>query len=226
MNVERVKVIGIGGIGGCLLPVLLRFLNYRGGLVSVALIDGDRFEDRNAIRQRFDRPGNKATVAVAMYRSEFRSLTFEVVHEYVTTQNIAELIVDGDIVFLCVDNHATRKLVSDHAERLRNVLVISGGNELTDGNAQIFWRENGKNKTLPLANRFHREIVEPADANPGEVNCTARAASGEPQLLLANNAAATCMLNAFYAWLEGCLAYDEVYFDIRTGSVRTEKRPR
>lgn len=226
MKVQQVRVVGIGGIGGCLLPVLLRFLNYRGEPVSVTLIDGDRFEESNANRQRFDRPGNKATVAVGMYRSEFRLLTLAATHEYVTQENVAELIVDGDIMFLCVDNHATRKLVSDHAERLRDVLVISGGNDHTDGNAQVFWRENGKNKTLPLANRFHLEIVEPVDANPGEVNCTARAASGEPQLLLANNAAATCMLNAFYAWLEGCLAYDEVYFDIRTGSVRTEKRPR
>jgi len=32
-----------------------------------------------------------------------------------------------DLVLLAVDNHATRKLVSDHCARLDNVCLISGG---------------------------------------------------------------------------------------------------
>ena len=58
----EIKAIGIGGIGCALLPFLCRFLQYAGEPARLTLIDGDRFERRNAARQAFARLGNKAEV--------------------------------------------------------------------------------------------------------------------------------------------------------------------
>jgi len=70
-----------------------------------------------------------------------------------------------------------------------------------------------------LANDFHPEIQNPQDKNPDDMSCEELAVS-EPQLLITNNAIATCMLNAFYAYLRGKVSYDEVYVDILTNNTR------
>lgn len=226
MKIGNVKVVGLGGIGSCLLPILLRYLAYRDGSCgSITLIDGDRFEPGNNSRQVFDKLGNKARVTVARFERIFTDLQLRAEPQYVTSANADQLIAEGDIVFAGVDTHAVRRLLSDRVAQLRDAVLISGGNEYRDGNAQIYWRRSGKNVTLPLANQFHLEIVHPEDVNPGENSCSAEVRS-DPQLILANNAAATCMLNALYALEQGTLDYDEVYFDVLTGSVRTERRPR
>lgn len=219
----QIKVIGLGGIGSCLVPILARFLNYHVGAkdesVELTLIDGDDYEERNRERQEFHRPGNKAEVMAERLRKELANLRLRAKPEYVTGDNVVRLIRDGDVVLLCPDNHATRKLLSDRFEELENGLLISGGNELTTGNVQIYIRKSGRDVTLPIANRFHPEIQNPNDRNPGEGACRARVAS-EPQILVMNNAVADRMLVALYAYLRGRLNWDEEYLDILSGNHR------
>ena len=45
---------------------------------------------------------------------EFEALAFRSRPEYVTEDNVARLIGEGEVVFLMVDNHASRHLVSRH----------------------------------------------------------------------------------------------------------------
>ncbi len=168
----RVVVIGAGGVGLSLLPTLGRVLNYgpttyQFDVADLSLVDGNSFEERHRDRQRFAKTGNKAEVTVKELRDQFRSVTFTAHGFYLTKDNISGVVKDEHIVFCCVDNHATRKLVSEHCETLENVTVISGGNELTDGNIQIFIRRNGENVTAPLT-EFHKEIQEPKDENPAD----------------------------------------------------------
>jgi len=95
----------------------------------------------------------------------------------------------GDIVVLAVDNHATRKLVTDHcAERLRDVCLVSGGNDGieeradgtrlrgTYGGCQVYLRRDGVDVT-PSLSRYHAEIREPADKAPDELGCVEAAAA-------------------------------------------------
>jgi molybdopterin/thiamine biosynthesis adenylyltransferase len=217
----RIKVIGCGGIGLQLIPTLSRFLNYHENLKSdnleVHLIDGDQYEERNRERQSFDDYGNKAEVTANSLKEEFPNIYFETVNQYLTEDNIILTIREDDVVFLCVDNHSTRKLVSDHCEELDNVLLVSGGNDYSDGNVMIHHKVDGTNKTMPIANEFHPEIQNPEDENPGDIDqravgCDVQVKS-DPQLLLANNFVASTMLNAFYSYLNGELNYDEVYVD-------------
>jgi len=238
MSVMEIKVIGVGGIGCALLPHLCRYLSHgssstgpgdgngaaAGRRARVTLVDGDAFEARNAARQAFPAAGNKAQVKAAELAREFAALSLRAVPEFIHAGNAAALVRPGDVVFLAVDNHSTRKAVSDHCRTLRDAVLISGGNELTDGNVQVYVRRAGEDVTLPLT-RFHPEIADPSDRSPAEMSCDELAREGAPQLLFTNLAVASAMLNAFYAWEQGALAYGEVYLDIVQARANPVPRP-
>lgn len=219
----EIKVIGIGGIGCSLLPFLGRYLNYRGERARVTLIDGDEFDRSNVDRQAFGTLGNKARVKAGEMAREFQHPSFRAIPEYVTEANIAQHVQDGDTIFLAVDNHKTRKLVSDHCEKLAAVTLISGGNDFTDGNVQVHIREGGRDRTAPIT-RFHPEIRNPRDRSPAEMSCEELMEQRAPQLLFTNLAIASAMLNAFFSISEGTLQYGEVYLDIIEGKSNPVKR--
>ena len=213
-----IKIIGIGGIGCALLPHLARYLQASGEPTRLTLVDGDAFEVRNGDRQAFAELGNKAKVKALELARQFESLSFRAVAEFATAENVGRIIRSGDLVFLGVDNHKTRRLVSDQCQVLPEVTLISGGNDYTDGNVQVYIRRAGRDVTLPLT-RFHPEITDPKDRSPHEVSCDELSREAAPQLLFTNLAVASAMLNAFYAWRQGKLQYGEVYIDILEGKV-------
>ena len=204
----NIKVVGLGGIGGCLIRPLALFLDNYGWDGEVVLIDGDQFKEKNRNRQEFSHLGNKAEVKAETLSLQFQKVYFRAEPVYVVSDNVVSLIREKDIIFLCVDNDDTRKLVSDRCEELDEVLLISGGNDLIRGGLQVFWRKGGQNQTLPLTNDYHPHIQHPKDKNPGEVGCEERAES-EPQVFFMNNLVAAKMLGVFY----GCLTEDKVDFD-------------
>ena len=220
----EIKAIGIGGIGCALLPFLCRYLQYSGERARLTLIDGDRFERGNAARQAFSGLGNKAEVKSRELAREFEALAFRSMPEYVTEDNVARLIGEGEVVFLMVDNHASRNLVSRHVSSLADLTLISGGNDYEDGNVQVYVRQGGRDLTPSLA-RYHPEIASPQDRNPAAMSCEELMAAGAPQLLFANLMVASLMLNAFYALRQGRLNYSEVYLDIVQNLSRAVSRP-
>lgn len=217
-----IKIIGLGGIGCIALPYLAIYLRSLMRPLRLVLIDGDAFEHRNRSRMQFAELGNKAEVKAAEIIRQLDTCDLSVlaIGEYVTPDNASRLIRDEDIVFLFVDNHATRKVISEHCEKLDNVTLFSGGNEGVDpprengtyGNVQIAVRRNGRDLTAPLT-RFHPEIANPAGKLPTDMNCVESAAS-TPQILFANMTVAVAALNAFFAYSCGRLSYQEVTFDI------------
>jgi|SRR5262252_2211705 len=226
---NKIKVIGCGGIASWLLPPLCQYLNYtlREGC-EVSLIDGDVYEERNKERQVFNRHGNKAEVTADRLRAEFPNIFFWPHPTFLTDANTVQLVRDGDVVFSCVDNHATRKLLSDRAEELDNILLISGGNDFTDGNIQVHHKRDGQDVTLPIANRFHPEIAQPKDKNPGDEPVVHHMSCQElqvvaPQLIFTNNRIAAEMLACYYVVMMGKLKYDEVFIDLMTGNTQPKK---
>ena len=234
---RSVKMIGLGGIGSIAVRLLALYLASLNRPARLVLIDGDVFEARNAARMSFRSLGNKAAVTrdelLASLPGSF--LTVLAVEEFITPQNIDRLIRPGDVVFLAVDNHPTRKLVSDHCGRLDDVALLSGGNEGvgpdstgavrsgTYGNCQVYLRAGGQDRTPPLT-AYHPEIESPVGPTPGEPDCL-EAVAATPQLLFANMTAATAMLNSLYLHLCNALPYDEVVFDIAEGLMRPLKLP-
>jgi molybdopterin/thiamine biosynthesis adenylyltransferase len=230
----KVKVVGCGGIGSWLVDPLCTMLNYSAvPSIEVSLIDGDSYEERNRERQNFTEIGPKATITAARLREKFPRLMFWDHPVYLTDANIISLIRENDVVALCVDNHKTRKLVSDRACELDDVTIISGGNELTDGNVFTHVRRDGKNLTLPLANKYQPNILKPSDKNPGddkEHGCQVMAAA-EPQLIATNFGAAYVMLCEIYKLVanepkhqERLGKTSEVNFDILTGNAKSQLR--
>lgn len=219
----KVKVIGAGGIGLFVLEPLCMFLNYSEiPSIELSVIDGDVYEERNRERQAFDKIGPKATVTVNRLKDRYPKILFWDHPVFVTEGNVINLIREHDVIMMCVDNHNTRKLISDRAEELDNVTLISGGNDYTDGNLLVHVRRNGKDLTLPIANKYHEEIVKPKDKHPGEIaalGCQAMVAT-EPQLVFTNNLVAAHMLSAFYGITQKGKEdkYNEVYVDLITNN--------
>lgn len=207
--------------------MLTRFLSFGSfhDEIALTIIDGDTYESKNRDRQVFDEIGNKARVSIEMLKRvpDFSRLILKAKEEYITDDSAEYLLEEGDIIFLCVDNHKTRNLVSRFCEDFGNVVLISGGNEYIDGNVQVFIRKEGKNLTLPLGNRYHPEIESPEDKSPYEMSCEELAHS-VPQLVIMNNAIAATMLDVFYAYTQGRVNFDEVYVDILSNNCRAVRR--
>lgn len=224
-NGLTIKIIGAGGVGekviryGCMQWASLNCP------CRVVIIDGDSFEASNASRMFFSRPGNKA----AVLREDLMpflgnsQVTLLAVEEYLTAENAGRLIHEGDIIFMCVDNFKSRKLLVDHVRSLQNAVVISGGNdgiEVRDGkqlsgsygSCQVWLRQGGVDLSPDLA-RFHPEIGYPKDLHPSEKSCS-DLMSSVPQLVLTNAFVGFAMLSTFYLLLCNRLHYYELCLDI------------
>jgi hypothetical protein len=219
---SRNKIIGLGGIGCVVLQFMAIFLKSLGRPTRLVLIDGDRFEPANSQRMVFQTVGNKAEVKADETIEMLGQCDVSVVAvpEFVTVENAERLIVPGDYVLLCVDNHPTRKLVADRVGQLDNVALFSGGNEGVEppkergtyGNVQIHVRRDDKDMTVPIT-KYHPEIAHPKGKMPTDADCGQMALS-TPQILFANVAVASAMLNAFFAFTCGQLGYQEAKLDI------------
>lgn len=209
-----ITIIGLGGVGSILAERLCRFLNYADDLTAeILLVDGDEYEQKNYIRQEFGRIGNKADIKAAELSVKFPTLPFDAAEFYVNEANIVDVIKEEDIVFLCVDNHKTRMIVSNYCKQLKDVTLISGGNEFTDGNVQLYIRKDGEDLTPDLC-AYHPEIANPDDKLPEEMSCEELSQS-DPQLYFANLGVATLMCWSFYnAVVRGEYERSEVYFDM------------
>jgi len=217
---NRIVIIGLGGIGSWVLQALAPFLAYSDKEWALVLVDGDEYEEKNRTRQCFDELGAKAEVQASWVARKYPQIAVRTITQYLSADGaentcpVGDAIQSGDIVFSCVDNHKTRNLISSHCQRQRDAVLISGGNDYTDGNVQFFVRQAAENKTCILE-KYHPEIAQPGDKAPYELSCEELAVSS-PQLIFANLTAATLMLNTFYSYEQNMLDWEkpEVYFDI------------
>ena len=218
-------VVGLGGVGSILINRLGRFFNYNDDLeVGLLLVDGDEYEPKNFERQEFTQMGNKAEAKASELEIKFPEIIVDSYDAYINETNTAEVIKEGDIVFLCVDNHKTRNIISNYCKKLKNVTLISGGNEFTDGNVQIYIRREGVDLTPDLG-AYHPEIANPEDQLPDEMSCE-ELANADPQLYFTNLGVATLMCWAFYkAIVKGQVdQQSEVYFDMLQMSANAQTR--
>lgn len=236
-GLRSVKLVGLGGVGGIAARYLTLFLRNLDEDLDLVLIDGDAFAPGNGARMAFTRLGNKAEVVrdellPLVQRSR---LTLRAVPEFVGPENLGRLLRAGDVVLLAVDNHATRRLVSGHCERLANITLISAGNDGVEqtpegrqlrgtfGNVQIHLRRGGR-EISPTLTAYHPELVAARDRLPEPTrddgpDCIELAPSA-PQILCANLMAAACILNALWLLLCERLHYSELAFDVHDGLMR------
>src|SRR5438094_8204197 len=114
---SRIVLIGCGGIGSQLAGPLVRYLASRPEPPRLVLVDGDAFEAGNLHRQACaggDLGTNKAEALARVARSA--GLAIAVIPEYVSEDNVGQIVREGDLVLLAVDNHPTRAMVDRHVE--------------------------------------------------------------------------------------------------------------
>jgi hypothetical protein len=209
----RINLVGCGNVSRYLArPLCWYLLKNIEATFEVRVIDG--------------KGEASARLAEEMQRV-FPSPVVSAIPEYLVQSNIAGFIGDGDILLICVDNCATVKLISDHAEKLKNVAVIAGNarTDWNDGMVHIHVRRDGKNLTPPLANRYHPELVTPRDRNPGDVPAVERKAAGdEPRSITTCNMVAALMLVLFQRVQTGLFGKglpenSEFYLDASLGEI-------
>lgn len=221
----RIVVIGLGGVGSILIERLARFLNYstKGQTQQLILVDGDTYEFKNFERQEFIGLGPKSETKCNEIKVQYSNLEVSHIPYFIDHMNINKVIQNKDVVFLCVDNHKTRNIVSHYCKVLDDITLISGGNEFTDGNVQVYIRKEGKDKTPDLG-AYHPEIKTPLDKLPTEMSCE-ELANTEPQLYFTNLWVATIMCSAFFnAVIKNDLKVSEIYFDLNHMSTVSHNR--
>lgn len=207
--------IGLGGIATGYMPAMMHYhVTSVLPFETVWLVDGKRFRGDNATRQHFQQEENKAVELSRLWGRHYPTVPLRVRAEFVTRENVAELIHDESVVLLSPDNHATRKIVSEHVETLNNCLLISGGNDAIDketgkdgaeGAVLVHFRVDGENLTPPIT-RHHHEIAQPADELPTEIGCSELALS-QPQLAATNFLVGQTMAELLYRYC--CLPTNE-----------------
>ena len=218
---NKIKIIGAGGIGSHLVEPLARYLSYAQEPTEITIIDGDSYEEKNRTRQRFSVLGNKAEVLAQDLQQKFPQIRFKAVTRYVSDENVISLIREHDVVFLCVDNHAARKIVSDRCEELDNITLINGGNDYTDGDVFIYDKCDGND-----AKECNRTLTEcfPEIKNaemPEGLGCQEET-ENSPQLLFMNLTIAAFMCNCYYAFLQKEVDFERICLDIKTFRSRTK----
>jgi molybdopterin/thiamine biosynthesis adenylyltransferase len=196
-KLSSVYLIGAGGVGSYLLPVLLKTLHAFEN-PPVTIIDGDFLEAGNINRQLFPEHlvgENKGKALVKMYGSEYQErgglLSYSPM--YFTDGHAVQ---QRSLLLVCADNHPARRAALTVAdEQLCDVII--GANETTDSEAYYYTPEYCKTGLDPRV--MHPEIETNTANDPlHPASCTGNAQLERPQLAMANYMASAFMLHLFW----------------------------
>lgn len=202
----NVVVIGAGGTGGYLIQALGRLhygLNHVPTMptLNVTIVDGDRVEEKNLLRQHFlpqDIGRPKATVLAERF-GQIYGLGWDAVPNYLSAPDelydLASPQWDAiDVWIGAVDNHATRQILHDAFTRMRDIIYIDLGNDAFDpddpvvsgysGQAVVGVRESGKTVLDPIGVVYPEVLTDTESLHPLRA-CGVQAVS-QPQRLITN----------------------------------------
>jgi len=223
-NYDNIIVMGAGGTGSILLPLLARFAHSQGYRGHFTIVDGDSYSESNIQRQLFGLSFinmNKAEYqanSIASHIPEFAD-NISVIGKYLGKDEIFDLVQENCVVFNCTDNKAARKFVEDACLSRKNSVHICSGNEMRTGQVQIALRVDGVQVT-PSIFENHPEFNSDND-DRSSLSCEQLAAlpSGG-QLISANATAAVLSLNMFITLINSSICeqgktfpYSEVWFN-------------
>jgi len=141
LRAARVLVVGAGGLGSAVLPLLAS-----AGFGTIGIVDDDRVEPSNLPRQAIHTPSDVGRPKVESAAETVRALddTIEVrlLAERLTAQNAREVLAGYDLVLDGSDNFPTRYLIDD-AATLAGIPVVWGAVHQTGGQAGLSWAERG-----------------------------------------------------------------------------------
>lgn len=137
----QVVVVGAGGLGSAVLPVLVG-----AGVGTITIVDDDTVDTSNLHRQTLhgaDDVGRpKAESAADTLRALSPDTVIRPVAERFTGRNALELLLDADLLVDGSDNAATRYLANDIAA-VRGIPLVWGSAVRYGGQAGVAWDERG-----------------------------------------------------------------------------------
>jgi molybdopterin/thiamine biosynthesis adenylyltransferase len=181
-------VIGAGGVGSILLPILMKSVRD-----EIVVMDGDKFEEKNLDRQLFspaDIGKNKADALAALYM--YRKLK-TVPHFFYNGFDIK--ITHKDTIWCCADNHSCRNEVLNTCDN-KGCVAIIGGNEYMD--AEAYYYEPKYKDSVNDPRCYYPNITKDKTNDPVKPSCIEEIQTTNPQTAIANAAAAIGMLHLYW----------------------------
>ena len=137
----KIVVIGAGGVGSALLPLLAG-----AGVGKIAIVDADKVSASNLHRQTLYTESqigqNKARIAAERLKNINSEIEISAVEKFLTTQSdVLEILRKADLCIDATDNFKTRIMVSEAcaAAGIREILSSAGGYA-----SQLYLFEGGK----------------------------------------------------------------------------------
>jgi hypothetical protein len=187
----NIAVIGAGGTGSYLIPLLLRTFP----ACELTVYDKDQLEERNLDRQLFraQHVGLKKVDALGyMYGSRITP-----VGEYVDENT--ELQEDCDLIICCPDNHKAR-LAGLYLSDEKCIPCVVCGNEYSSGEA-LYYHPRYRGTKIDPRERYQELAGSSEDSGHDPANaCTGEMQEGDPQLALANFMSAGFAVALVYKW--------------------------
>lgn len=182
-------IVGSGGVGSWLAPSLCMLI----GSKNVVLVDGDTLEEGNLNRQLFTRQHlgrNKAEALAGLYGCK-------AIPEYYNMGRFR--VTEDDWLVMCVDNHPARNAALNESDA-RGCRVICAANETHSAEAYYYnrgWRDSHLDPRVMFP-----ELTTDRTGDPlaQAIGCTGEAQEQNPQLVTANNMAASLAAWLYVLW--------------------------
>lgn len=207
-----VYVVGCGGTGSFVAEGLAHILNKK---VKIVLVDHDRVEERNIIRQNFYPSEIDEVKSVALARR--LSQRYERPIAYSTFPIELTNLKYSGLLLGCVDNGIARKHIAGRADRL--AWWIDAGNGLNFGQILIgnhkdarFYTQEQKVSRLPLPSIQRPEILMQAPIQPG-------CADIPDQGPTINRFMAVMMIEVTRRVIEGICPWIQILIDLEHGTI-------
>lgn len=201
-------IVGTGGTGGHLIENLARLLDTQDIEHVVTLIDGDKVESKNLLRQNFyqiDLGQNKARALVERYSRLFPHTKLLAAPAYLSSpQELLEILSEDPqpVIISAVDNNATRHLIKQAITQAEQPLVwLDAGNAERTGQVVVGTHQI---TTIQPAGSFVKFSEQPdcidkfpeafanTDSRPDELSCADHSLEA-PQDIAANVIAASTL---------------------------------
>lgn len=197
-------VVGVGGTGSLVardLPKLILNTANR-----ILLIDGDVVEEKNMMRQAYQRHdiGENKAIALSRKINTFYGNICEAHDGYVTKNEIIEKINQTysnliPVIIGCVDNNKSRVLLEQTFKGLDSCVYIDSANSKYDGDVYIVVKENGQTIGKLRSDAYTFDD----DVHPAEKSCEAQAAAGNIQYMVTNLKMSNAVIEHVSALLHG-----------------------
>lgn len=198
---KNIYIVGCGGNGSHLVPHISR-LTQKSNNTNIILIDGDKVENKNIIRQNFvenDVGRNKAEVLSSRYSCLNSCISF--IPEMFNKEQISSKPYQTTVLVTCTDTFSSRHEVSKVFEETPQCLWIDLGNEKTAGQVIVASTYKRTEREMPLPHVF--ELFPDTVTQSNSVGVSPSCADLTEQVGFVNLTAATIAANYMWALLTG-----------------------